>query len=247
MRLTTVEKTEKPFIFRGLIKCAVSGRMVTSDIKKGKYIYLICRNPDKPKEKVFVSESTILDRIKEVFESLQIAPELMEAITDHLKQSHDAEKEYHANAIKELEQESRRMQMKLDALLDHLLEKRITTEVYDKKCKELKERQYNINAKLKQHIKADDSFKITVSMVLTLASRAAVLFESSKIEQKRKLIGLVFSNLQLRGHKLEFSLCRPFDMMVNLESCQEWLGRQDSNLRMAVPKTAALPLGYVPL
>ncbi len=25
-----------------------------------------------------------------------------------------------------------------------------------------------------------------------------------------------------------------------------WLGRQDSNLRMAVPKTAALPLGYAP-
>ena len=25
-----------------------------------------------------------------------------------------------------------------------------------------------------------------------------------------------------------------------------WLGRQDSNLRMAVPKTAALPLGYTP-
>ena len=27
---------------------------------------------------------------------------------------------------------------------------------------------------------------------------------------------------------------------------REWLGRQDSNLRMAVPKTAALPLGYAP-
>ena len=27
---------------------------------------------------------------------------------------------------------------------------------------------------------------------------------------------------------------------------QCWLGREDSNLRMAVPKTAALPLGYAP-
>jgi hypothetical protein len=26
-----------------------------------------------------------------------------------------------------------------------------------------------------------------------------------------------------------------------------WLGREDSNLRMAVPKTAALPLGYSPV
>ncbi|CFX53497.1 protein of unknown function [Candidatus Filomicrobium marinum] len=28
--------------------------------------------------------------------------------------------------------------------------------------------------------------------------------------------------------------------------CKYWLGRQDSNLGMAVPKTAALPLGYAP-
>ena len=26
----------------------------------------------------------------------------------------------------------------------------------------------------------------------------------------------------------------------------KWLGREGSNLRMAVPKTAALPLGYAP-
>jgi hypothetical protein len=26
-----------------------------------------------------------------------------------------------------------------------------------------------------------------------------------------------------------------------------WLGRQDSNLRMPVPKTSALPLGYAPI
>ncbi len=26
-----------------------------------------------------------------------------------------------------------------------------------------------------------------------------------------------------------------------------WLGRQDSNLRMLVPKTSALPLGHAPL
>ena len=28
---------------------------------------------------------------------------------------------------------------------------------------------------------------------------------------------------------------------------REWLGRQDSNLGMAVPKTAALPLGDAPI
>ncbi len=31
-----------------------------------------------------------------------------------------------------------------------------------------------------------------------------------------------------------------------IESLRKWLGWQDSNLRMPVPKTSALPLGYTP-
>ena len=37
-------------------------------------------------------------------------------------------------------------------------------------------------------------------------------------------------------------------MIVGGRLCDEkWLGWQDSNLRMAIPKTAALPLGYTPV
>lgn len=32
-----------------------------------------------------------------------------------------------------------------------------------------------------------------------------------------------------------------------LRYVKEWLGRQDSNLRIPVPKTGALPLGHAPL
>ena len=37
-----------------------------------------------------------------------------------------------------------------------------------------------------------------------------------------------------------------FSKARSLLPCVSWLGRQDSNLRMAVPKTAALPLGDSP-
>ena len=34
---------------------------------------------------------------------------------------------------------------------------------------------------------------------------------------------------------------------VSAELCSIWLGRRDSNPRMPVPKTGALPLGHAPL
>ena len=91
----------------------------------------------------------------------------------------------------------------------------ITTDDYDRKCQELKTRQYNINNQIKKHLKADETFKVTVNTIFSIANIAYELFESSNIEQKRKLINFVFSNLELEGATLRYSLKKPFDLMVD--------------------------------
>jgi hypothetical protein len=57
-----------------------------------------------------------------------------------------------------------------------------------------------------------------------VASRTAEIFQRSKIEEKRQLIAFVFSNLRLRGKKLDFSLRSPFDLMVGRADYAGWLG-----------------------
>jgi hypothetical protein len=57
-----------------------------------------------------------------------------------------------------------------------------------------------------------------------VASRAADIFARSKTEDKRQLLAFVFSNLRLKGKKLEFSLRSPFDLMVNRPDYAGWLG-----------------------
>lgn len=109
--------------------------------------------------------------------------------------------------------------------------KRITTEDYDKKCHELKNKQFKNNEIMKNYLKADKNFKLTVNTVLSLASKAFELFESSNIEQKRKLINFVFSNLELEGETLRYSLKKPFDMIVDCTTYNDWLRRRDSNPR----------------
>ena len=111
---------------------------------------------------------------------------------------------------------------------------RITQDEYDKKAYELKQFQYDLEFKLKQHTEADEKFGITINYLLNLASRAYELFESSKVEQKRQLINFLLSNLELRGKTLEFELKKPFDVLVNLQNCKNrsvWLGKQDSNFK----------------
>ena len=100
----------------------------------------------------------------------------------------------------------------------------ITQDVYDKKARELKEEQAEIATRIEQHQQGEGEYRTTLESLISLASRAAELFERSKTDQKRQLIAFVFSNLQLRGKKLEFSLRSPFDLMVDRRSYTGWLG-----------------------
>ena len=64
-RTNAVMQTKNDFIFRGILTCAVSGRKVTSDLKKKKFVYLICRNPNNPDKKLYIPEHKILSQIED--------------------------------------------------------------------------------------------------------------------------------------------------------------------------------------
>jgi hypothetical protein len=49
-----------------------------------------------------------------------------------------------------------------------------------------------INEQIKNYLKADETFQVTVKAVLSLASKAYEIFESSNIEQKRKLFWFIY-------------------------------------------------------
>ena len=57
---------------------------------------------------------------------------------------------------------------------------------------------------------------------LKLASEADKVFKGSNLEEKRKLVNLVFQNLELKGHKLRYTLRPPFDAFVKLPKNGEW-------------------------
>ena len=55
-----------------------------------------------------------------------------------------------------------------------------------------------------------------------MLSRSAEIFASSKTEQKRRLLGFVFSNLQMEGLTLRYSLRKPFEVLRQVPHIPEW-------------------------
>lgn len=152
-------------------------------------------------------------------------------MTERLQQSHQAEKEYHAYKIALLKKEEESIKTKINRLLDVFLENSISEKIYAENSARLEAQLAAIRVEIESHEEADTNFKQTLVTAFKLANKASQLFESSKTHEKRELVNFLFSNLALRGRKLEYTLRKPFDAMVNLRRCSSWLPETGSNRR----------------
>jgi site-specific DNA recombinase len=78
--------------------------------------------------------------------------------------------------------------------------------MYDKFIKKFKQEECKLLEDLQDHSKADESFLLTSSYLLDLASRAHELFMSSQPAQKNALLKLLFANIKADGDKLYLEL-----------------------------------------
>ena len=86
------------------------------------------------------------------------------------------------------------------------------------------------NVEIEMHDNADTDFKQALTTAFYLASKSYDLFICShtqcgvaKHEEKRRLINFVFSNIQLTGKKVSYTLRCPFDIMAKMNHNEDWL------------------------
>lgn len=218
----------KEFALRGLVRCAHCGCAISFDIKKKKYVYGSCSKAKGDCGALRVTEKDLLTQISDLFKNLSIPEDKLIELKEKLQVAHDAKQKIHTTEIAGLRCEYDSIQRQLTVLFDMRLQESITQNQYDEKATELKDRQYAIDAKLKLYTEADGNFIMTVSYLLDIATRANALFLSSKVDQKRRLISFVLSNLTLEGKKLRFNLKEPFDAILQANERSEWLPLVDA-------------------
>ncbi len=153
---------------------------------------------------------------------------------NYLKSICEGHADYQASEFEALSKEFKEIERKKSKLLDLLLDgttQSITQDIYDEKMKELQDRQHEISIHIEGQVETDRAFQITLKSLLSLCSSSYEIFKSSNIDQKRKLMNFVLSNLQIKDGSLCYSLRKPFDELQNVAENEEWRARQDSNLR----------------
>ena len=224
-RKTSYKQTKTPYVLRGLLKCIHCGCSYSPELKKKKYIYM---RPTKSKGKCDVcfhmNETKILSQIEEILKSMSIPKNILLDIQDELKKCSEKEYSHQVSERRQLKSKMDEINEKIKRTRDLLLDLSITKDEYAEIKAELEVERHNIDVKLQSLSKADDSFNETLGIIFELASKAHELFKSSEIEEKRRIISILFPNLKMDGKKLVFELRKPFDVFVKNEEHPVWLG-----------------------
>lgn len=219
--------TKYHFAFNGILKCAVCGCSMSSYYKKG-HIYVKCSQA-KGKCGNHASEAEVLSQVYSVLDKICISQTIIDELIEDLKKKHDNIQLYYRNAIEEVRKSIESATKKKEILYEDRLSGRITVDDYDKIATRIETEISELDDKLMELTNNDRSFDVSRSYLLELASKARVLFENSKPEQKNKILKLLFSNLEINQKRLNFHLLEPFETLSTLSKTSNWLPRPDSN------------------
>jgi site-specific DNA recombinase len=213
----------KPYIYRGLIRCADCGLSITPEKHKG-FVYYHCTQYNGKHGGEWLREETITEQLGTVFKKLQMPTEIMEQITQTLNNVHKDKIDFHNKEFDKLTSEQRTVTKMMDNLYIDKLKGKISDDEYEKFYKTFKDQKSDISIRLEKLQSAENNYYITAKYLLDITNRAYDLFLSSEVEDRRQLIKLVLSNLRLEGENIAYDALSPFNFILNAADSNLWRG-----------------------
>lgn len=203
-------------VFKGLIRCGECGGLVTWETQKGHWYGHCNRQYRNCGQKKYAREENLEEQLVPHLEKIAVKNErFLQWIKYALKESHGDEIAYNANAREELNKRYATAQRRLEMLYDDKIDGKIDQALYDVKFEQYKKDREDAVAALKSHNEASTKYYELGSNILDLAHRAKNIYlqEESSTEERRTLLGLVFSNLTLKDRILSAAYTPAFEAL----------------------------------
>lgn len=225
----TSKHTREPYIFRGLVRCKHCGCLLSPYTKKGQYVYLRHTDLKNCEHCNNISEKILLKEVEKALASICFDDELKIALADALKKRYEAT---HGNNHYQLEKNRNQLvdvEENQKKLLDLLIAGTVSAEVYRSKNAEYETAKIELQAKIEQLQTPDNSVERAIDKVLNFSQNSFAIFKSSQIEEKRRILNIVFANFLMDGKNPEISMHKNFKLLSKIGACEDWCPGEDSN------------------
>lgn len=238
----TSKHTKEPYIFRGLVRCKHCGCLLSPYTKKDKYVYLRHTDLKNCEHCSNVSEKVLLKDVEKHLSSIHFDDNLKAALAVRLKKQYEAT---HGNTYYQLEKNRNELadvEENQKKLLDLLISGTVPAEVYRSKNAEYETAKIELQAKIEKLQMPDTSVERAIDKVLNFSQNSFAIFKSSQIEEKRRILNIVFANFFMDGKNPEISMRKNFKLLSKIGACKDWCPGEDSNfhcLRQHAPEACA--------
>ncbi len=82
-----------------------------------------------------------------------------------------------------------------------------------------------------------DNVDKAIDKVLNFSQNSFAIFKSSQIEEKRRILNIVFANFFMDGKNPEISMRKNFKLLSKIGACEDWCTRVDELLNSIVDES----------
>lgn len=215
------------------MRCSHCGCTITSELKKKtqkngvkrEYMYYHCTNKRRQHTSPiqYISEKELDGVFKSLLDNFANIPkDEIERIKETLDSTHDAKNKFQDDQLSELNVRRSQLTARIRRTYDMLADGSITPEVYEENHQRYEDELNDVKRKIDRLDAADKEFYITASYLLRLFENAGKIYEVADEDEKRQIIGLISSNLELDNKNLDFNLKEPFATVLKLAKSSLW-------------------------
>lgn len=202
-------------VYRGLLVCKECDCVISPDPKRRKckdgtihkHYYYHCSNGKNIHEHQHnVSEDEINNKVREMLAAITLPPNLLESLSNKLSETHADKIEFYQKERGKLAKRRSLIKERQQNTYDLLADQTITKEEYDEHNQRYRAELQNISEKEIQLDGVDEKIYIQIDYLKALFSKLGDLFRAGTPENKREILGLLFSKMTLNGDDVELAV-----------------------------------------
>lgn len=214
----------KIFTYSRIVRCVTCKYSLIAERQKG-HIYYRCHN--RPFKTPAVCPSTAIreeqldEAVRGSLATVQLSEDELQAARKHLMDRRKESEEQNVAIQSALQLQHDQVTDRMSKLTDLLVDGTITKPMFHSKQQALLLEQTAIAQKMEDLKSGKVSYLKQLETAVELAKDASILYQRASVENKRKLLKILLSNLTVSGKSVEIMLSTPFRLIAEREKCSD--------------------------
>ena len=232
--------TQNNFPFTGWLKCSYCGCAITCQRQKGHHYYHCTKKKGSCPARGYLREEKILEQAKKIVEELILPDDWAENMLADLDKREKQKKSENRAAVQHLKDEKRKLEKKLEDLLDLRLDGTITNDEYLAKKNKLVSEKVDLDQKIANAERNYCEWLESTRQLILRSQKAKSLLTTEDLKEIPTFLKQAGLNWALKEDAVQWAAKKGWRVLRASPESRNWWAREDLNRRPPVYKSGAL-------